>query len=455
MKKQLIILICLAAIPLFGQEEVFDLKLNTPSSVVAGNDFEVSVTFNKGELKDYSRFSQDLPSGFTAENIFSPNADFTFADQRVRIIWLKLPPEDHVEVKYSINVHERLKGTLELYGTFAYVQNGQRAFLDLTEPKKVEILPNPYIDQSLIVDIADFHTITTPVNVVYPEENIEKEDFATIVRQSPVVDENGVVYVALLLKQPEGTNYLKLKESIPDGYFFEALNSTGGAVTQSSSRAEFVWSTPPQDDSFVVKYRLVPILDRNQGALNMEGNLTLNEAGELKEFDVREMNVNIEAMNDSQKREFLSTGKVPAGLPIIEKKSVNLKGDKEVPAREQQKQVRKEVNTTSPYKYKKSTGPSFIDIEPLEGEKGVYFRVQVAAIKKPYFARIIFADYEILHDVKIEDIDGWHKYTVGSRYTFEEAVQLKNRVRAETPEIESFIVAFKDSRRVPLADVIK
>ncbi len=72
---------------LSGQE--VEISIDHPNEVKAGEVFEVTVTIKKGTLTDYSRFSQDLPLGLTATNVSSPNADFSFDNQRIRIIWLK------------------------------------------------------------------------------------------------------------------------------------------------------------------------------------------------------------------------------------------------------------------------------------------------------------------------------------------------------------------------------
>ena len=90
MKKQVVfgvfLVFLVSFFPLAGQGGEVSFRLDAPESVVAGEDFEVELIFWKGELEDYSRFSQELPEGFTATNVSSPNADFSFSDQRVRII---------------------------------------------------------------------------------------------------------------------------------------------------------------------------------------------------------------------------------------------------------------------------------------------------------------------------------------------------------------------------------
>ena len=110
------------------------ISIDHPNQVNAGEEFTVSVTITKGSLTDYSRFSQDLPLGLSATNVSSPNADFSFDNQRIRIIWLKLPEGDEVTVSYKIMVDQRLKGSFVLGGVFAYVVEDERKFLNGNSP---------------------------------------------------------------------------------------------------------------------------------------------------------------------------------------------------------------------------------------------------------------------------------------------------------------------------------
>jgi len=449
MRKQFISLLLLLSLPLAAQQKDLSISLTAPESVVAGNSFEVSLTFNKGDLKDYSRFSQDLPSGFSAENINSPNADFTFTDQRVRIIWLKLPAEKEIEVKYVINVNERLSGKLELEGTFAFVNNGERAYLSLQQPTVVNILPNPDIDQSLVVDIKDFNSIKDPVNIEKQAVG-EGGAYAIIVRQTPREEANGIVYVDLLISKPEGTTYLKLEETIPGGYSFESIEGNGAVVTQASSLARFLWMKAPAQSTFMVKYRLIPILEREQEALKITGELSYTEMGETKVAEVKQVVANLEAMNAVQRAELLKTGKVPEGLAQLK-----VTKPETIPDSKVLHESRAETKATIPAKrIQKSTGSGSVDIAELEAGTGVYFRVQVAAVRNPYFANAVFADYDLLRSAKVERINGWNKYTVGPLATYKEAQALKSRIISETSVNNAFIIAYRDGRRVPV-DTVK
>ncbi len=462
---------CFVTFTVFGQQEVVEFSLDAPEDVVAGNEFEVTLTFRKGDLKDYSRFSQDLPSGFTATNVLSPNADFTFADQRIRIIWLKLPDEKEIQVKYAVDVHERLSGELKLTGTFAYVYEGERAFMNLLEPVVVNILPNPNIDPELVVDISEFHTIGTSENIVETEmaeaagegSGTGEDVFSQVVRQKPVVGTNGIVYVNVLVKNPEGSNFLKLEESIPDGYSFESLDAQGAVVSQAASLARFVWMRPPSASVLFVKYRLVPVLERTQAPLVIEGNLTYTEGGESAVARAREMDVNLALLNPAQQEEFLKTGAVPedlaaAGEVVADKKETEVEKTVKEPVKEpvrhpvseRHSDKEKGLGSASPVK---SSGPSVIDIPVLEALSGVSFRVQIAAVRKPYFTNVVFAGHDLLRDVKIEKINGWNKYTVGPLTSYEEANRLKSRINSETVVESAFVVGYQDGKRVPLSTI--
>ena len=476
MKLHVILWAFITAIPLLGQPKDVGFSLDAPDEVYAGNAFEVTLTFTKGDLDDYARFSQDLPSGFTASNIAAPNGDFTFSDQRIRIIWLKLPEEPVLEIRYSIDVHEQLSGQLELFGTFAYVHKGNRAYMNLGDPVTVNILPNPDIDPDQVVDISEFNTLKTPVNIrELPGGGEAEEDFLTVVRQKPVKESNGMVYVNLLVRKPADTDFLKLEESVPGGYAFESLEAGGAVVTQDASSARFVWMPLPEQEVIMVRYRLVPILEASQDPLVLKGTLSFTEDGDSKTVDVREMPVNLKALSRYQQEEFLHTGVIPEERAEKRVRDVERRDPRpETPAAEKEdrdqiqeagqqpttgkpaaEQTDRVIPGPSDYrKYPRSAKSTIIDIEPLEVVPGVTFRVQVAAVRYPYFPRVYFAYFDLLRAVQVELIDGWNKYTVGSFSTYEEAAKHKNRIIAETPEHSSFIVAYRDGKRVPVADVL-
>ena len=176
----LVVIVFCLGVPLKAQN--VGISIDHPNQVNAGEEFTVAVTITKGGLTDYSRFSQDLPLGLTAVNVSSPNADFSFVNQRIRIIWLKLPEGDAVTVSYKIRVDERLKGSFALGGVFAYVVEDERKFLNLDQSNEISIIPSPTLDPALIVDIKNFKggKAITPLTK-------EQTPYAMAVRQQPIL----------------------------------------------------------------------------------------------------------------------------------------------------------------------------------------------------------------------------------------------------------------------------
>ncbi|HEX3006184.1 MAG TPA: hypothetical protein VHO90_01055, partial [Bacteroidales bacterium] len=142
------------AINLLFQSDV-SLTMDVAPRINAGTELLVKVSLKKSDLSGFCRFQQELPAGFSASSVKTSNADFTFKDQKVRFIWLKLPEEDEIEISYKISCDERLKGSVNLTGKFSYIEENQRKSVEVS-PKMLTIVPSPNISPALLVDVNDF-----------------------------------------------------------------------------------------------------------------------------------------------------------------------------------------------------------------------------------------------------------------------------------------------------------
>jgi cell division septation protein DedD len=424
-----------------GQE--VKISMDHPDQVNAGQAFEVKVTINKGNLTDYSRFSQDLPLGLTATNVNSPNADFSFDTQRIRIIWLKLPEEPEVSVIYSIQVDERLKGKFVLGGVFAYVVEEERKFLNFEKSKEITILPNPNVDPALVVDIKDFKGGAAVVPLIV--EDVEEEPYAMAIRQKPVLLPSGGYMIRLLVQNPSGSKYAKIEETIPSGYLFESVDPHDGIESFASSTVKFIWMKLPSEPEFEVAYRLVPKRDEPQGAMAIEGVLTYSVGNENKIVDVKEVDVALETLSPDQKRTLLLTGAVPAGA----KKAT------ETAARVQPEPVAKEtvkapVTTVEPVPTAERT---IVNTRVLQAGSGIIFRVQLSANRKAFDARNFFRKAGVDQEVFVEEHGGLYKYTAGSYTNYSQAQAYRDKLEALSQVSGAFVVAYQNGKRVPVSTV--
>ena len=421
-----VVLFCLG-VPLEAQN--VGISIDQPNQVNAGEEFTVAVTITKGGLTDYSRFSQDLPLGLTAVNVSSPNADFSFDNQRIRIIWLKLPEGDAVTVSYKIRVDERLKGSFALGGVFAYVVEDERKFLNLDQSNEISIIPSPTLDPALIVDIKNFKggKAITPLTK-------EQTPYAMAVRQQPILQSSGEYLVKLIVTTPEGSKYLKIEETIPSGYLFEEVNSYNGIATLAPSTIKFIWMTLPEDPVFEIEYKLVPIDSQPQGAMTLTGQLTHTSGDESVTNPVKEVDVDFDDRDMDERTYLLQTGEVPSDAGRTVQKVVQQEAPDPVVEPEPQ------------------TGPDrfILNTRVLPAEAGFYYRVQIIAVETAFDAKTQFRSEGVDREVMVEEQDGMYKYTVGTFRDYNEVDAYRKRMEGFETVDGPFVVAYRDGRRVPV-----
>ncbi len=226
------------------------LSMTVPDQMVAGTTVLVEVRINTAGQRGFARFQQVLPPGITAQAGQLRNADFTFEDQKVHLIWLKLPEGNELIFNYTIQAHETLKGEFTLAGDFSYIEEDDRNEVEVP-PKTITITPSPNVDPGLVVDIADFkeeveETIMT----------LQSYDIACY-REVPFFSESEDVWIVNILVCPAEVKKLaRVEEQVPEGFMAESTNSAGSIFSFKSGIAKFLWMDLPEDPLFVISYRL-------------------------------------------------------------------------------------------------------------------------------------------------------------------------------------------------------
>lgn len=96
-----------------------------PEQVEPGQEFVVKLDFVKTGITGFARVQQQLPENVTAIEYDSKGASFSFAKQKAKFIWLKLPAEDAFTIEYKIQVPENFSGNINITdGLFTYVYDG-------------------------------------------------------------------------------------------------------------------------------------------------------------------------------------------------------------------------------------------------------------------------------------------------------------------------------------------
>jgi len=440
-----IFLFVLCAFTVQAQNEI-TVRMNVPQEVVAGQEFLVSVEIEKGNLEEFSRFQQELPAGFTAVQENSGAADFSFDNQRVRFIWLKLPAQANLSFSYKVKVQERLKGNLILFGEFSYVENNERRSV-VIDKKSINILPSPDIAAAEQVDIKDFAAI-----MAAEQEDVASSIEVTAIRQVPYPSKTGNdIMVHILVYKKSMNKFAKIEETIPEGFEAKSMESADGLFTFKDGVAKYVWMNLPEEPGFKVSYRLIPEAGKTLNDLGIDGVLSYIQEGRNIEVKVIQEDIDLSGVNSENAAAIVAAVSKGEAIPVarVEKPVTVVKPPPVEDKPVQKDPVVKETRTTT------GTGPSGIPKgQLLPVYDGVYFRVQLAATKRLGNAQRNFGKYRFSRPVLIESHQGYYKYTVGSYPNYSQAQTFKNTAIRKGVS-GAFIIAYRSGKRIDVMEALR
>ena len=431
------------------------LRMDAPQEVTAGTEFEVRITVNKGDVESFSRFQQVIPAGLSASSYLSSNADFTFEDKRIRMIWLKLPEADEFTFIYKVRVDERLKGTFSVGGKFSFIEDNERKSVTLTS-QSITINPSPVIDPNLIVDISEFEE---KVIQYIPAASMESENIACI-RQKPFPGDAGDEYmVNLLVNKEDKKKFAKIEEDIPYGYTAVNIDDKNGIFTFKDQKAKFLWMNLPAESFYIVSYRLIPKNDAKLGSPVVSGKFSYLVDEKTISINVVEKDLDLASITSEQLQSIITELKTQP-LPLLAEVEQKVPDDEvktDVPenlvVKEEKQPVKSDVTKpkgTKTKKYKFKRDLAYV----LEPESGIYYRVQVAAGHKPVDIKRYFKKYKLEREVRKEFHENWLKYSVGSFEIYKEARDYRINIWNTTDIDDAFVSAYNNGIRITVQEAL-
>ena len=431
------------------------LRMDAPQEVTAGTEFEVRITVNKGDVESFSRFQQVIPAGLSASSYLSSNADFTFEDKRIRMIWLKLPEADEFTFIYKVKVDERLKGTFSVGGKFSFIEDNERKSVTLTS-QSITINPSPVIDPNLIVDISEFEE---KVIQYIPAASMESENIACI-RQKPFLGDAGDEYIVnLLVNKEDKKKFAKIEEDIPYGYTAVNIDDKNGIFTFKDQKAKFLWMNLPAESFYIVSYRLIPKNDAKLGSPVVSGKFSYLVDEKTISINVVEKDLDLASITSEQLQSIITELKTQP-LPLLAEVEQKVPDDEvktDVPenlvVKEEKQPVKSDVTKpkgTKTKKYKFKRDLAYV----LEPESGIYYRVQVAAGHKPVDIKRYFKKYKLEREVRKEFHENWLKYSVGSFEIYKEARDYRINIWNTTDIDDAFVSAYNNGIRITVQEAL-
>lgn len=416
------------------------LNVNVPKAVNAGSEFDVEVILKKGNLSGFARLQQDLPMGLTAQLVESSLGDFSFDEQKLRFVWLRLPEGNEMRLVYRVKVDERLKGSFALKGTFAYIDNNERKTVNF-QTATISINPSTRIDPNLIVDINEFQTILPPqAPVGFMASNVR------CIRQTPIPSGADNDYlVKLLVNKGSAQKFAKIEEDVPEGFTAEAVETKDAVFTFKDQKVKFLWMNLPAEPRFVISYRLIAPDGKGNITVSLKGTFSYLVGEATRVIDIIQKDIDLTNIDPAALDGLISSTFSTEEANIISGFTPYSEGGIDIPI--EYKKIED--------KPKRKAKPEF-DMEPfmLMPEKGVYYRVQIAAGHKPIDIKRYFTRYNIKYDVRTEKHEGWYKYSIGSFKEYKEARDFRILIWNSTRINDAFVTAYNNGTRITVQEAL-
>lgn len=435
------------------QSSDISITMDGPSEVVAGTEFQLHFTMNKGDLESFSRFQMEIPAGLKVIPEITSNADFSFSDKKVRMIWLRLPSKQEITFSYKVIVDERLKGNFSIDGQLSYILDNERKSVSTT-PKSITILPSPTVDPGLIVDISEFEE---KVIQFIPGASDGSENVACI-RQRPALNASGSEYlVTLLVSKEDKKKFAKIEETIPPNFTAISNDTKDGIFTFKNNVAKFLWMNLPAESQFTVSYRLIPVNGATVGAPDVKGLFSFLVNEKTIVTDVAEVDKDLLSLSESEVKNLISeikTRPVEAKETLFADATVK---EGTVNNGSTKKTVNQVTGSTKEKTVKKKSvrernlqNSAFL----LVPENGIYYRIQVAAGHKTVDIKRYFKKYRLEKDVKKEEHGGWLKYSIGSFDEYKDARDYRVHIWNTTPINDAFVAAYNNGNRITVQEAL-
>lgn len=106
---------------------------NIPTKLPVGSDVVIEVKINKGTIANFTKYHMDVPNGMDVSEVDSRTGNFTFENNRAKIVWVSVPGEIEFTIKMKVHVNTQAPAEGTIVQKFY--------FLDAGVKKEVEAAP--------------------------------------------------------------------------------------------------------------------------------------------------------------------------------------------------------------------------------------------------------------------------------------------------------------------------
>jgi len=409
------------------------LDINSPSEITAGEPVVIEIKLSKGTLSGFARLQQPFPEAIRVKAIESAGADFSFSEGKLNIIWLNLPNQSDLVLKYELTADQRVKGDLNLEGRFSYIIDSEREEMNI-ESKTIHINPSSQVSEDLIVDIYDF------VGDSFASVDTEEKLPVACYREEPYISLSSDGWIVnVLVSRGDVTKLARVEETIPGGFMAENIDVNNAIFSFKGGIAKFLWMTLPEDPYFMVSYKLKSESGSVDETPVIDGKFSFMLEDDVKSISIVQIDAALLEMSDQELVAMInpsgSSGEVTQKPLIVDK-------------------PREEVKTEPVVKPKPPQKKPVVQDQTTTVSTGVIFKVQILAAVRPIDTDKYFEGKDV-GKISSEKHEGLYKYTTGSFKYYKDARTSIEDLFLSTGIQEAFVTAYNSGKRIPVKEALR
>lgn len=434
---------------------------DVPDRMSPGEEVIVTVTINKSDVSGFAKYQVSLSDGMVAEPVETAGASFTFHDGEAKFIWMSLPGGAKFNLTYRLSAKENAAGKAEVKSRFSYIHENKRFNYDA---------PNS------LIQVGDVSADKEPVE---PTPSATTTTAMAMRHLTPEDVNQWKVVVEIDKNSLDG--FAKVEETIPAGYTAIDLKSSSAVFTSDGQTVKYVWYDIPQRETVTVIYKLLPVIALDGEKPEITGTFSYLKGDETQSTPITDEGFTDLAETRTAAKD-TSGAEVSDITALIETEEVEPEEDKTTAQEAEVVETESRVEHTEPKKTEPEVTPkkekpvdqkteepiakveepvtkkAYTDANIVDvpaPEKGIFYRVQIAAGKNNLKHDVFVKLYTFDEGFKLESLGGWFKYTTGHHSVYKQARNDRVRITGKYEKFKGpFVTAYNDGERITVQEAL-
>lgn len=108
------------------------INANFPSNMNSASTVDAEVKINKGAVGNFAKYQLDVPAGYVISIVDAKGGNFTFENQRAKIVWVSVPSEPEFTVKLKVQANSDATNPGTFLQKFYYLENNEKKEVEAT-----------------------------------------------------------------------------------------------------------------------------------------------------------------------------------------------------------------------------------------------------------------------------------------------------------------------------------